>query len=143
MKPLWLTIALAEIGVKETPGPNATSKILDYHLATSLKATSDEIPWCSSFANWVMKQSGFRGTNSAAARSWLDYGEVLPDIIEGAIVIFRRGDPPSGHVTFATGRRVDNRIECVGGNQTDQVRVSWYHVDDILGIRWPSGVPHA
>jgi len=58
----WMDIAVAELGVHEDSHPGQhNSRILEYHQTTTLKATTDETPWCSSFVNWVMIQSGRQG----------------------------------------------------------------------------------
>ena len=64
----FYAMAKSQMGAHELPGKQQEKKILGYHQATSLKAIDDETPWCSSFANWVTKQCGVQGTNSAAAR---------------------------------------------------------------------------
>ncbi len=68
-------------GVEELPGAAHNPRILEYHRTTTLghgAASKDETPWCSSFVNFCMVMSGFRGTNSASARSWLKWGSGLP-----------------------------------------------------------------
>jgi conserved hypothetical protein TIGR02594 len=139
-QPIWLQHAEREIGVTEIPGEVHEDRILQYHKCTSLKATDDETPWCSAFVNWCMERAGIKGTNSAAARSWLDWGQVLDTPREGCIAIFKRGKPPSGHVTFYVGPSPDpTYINCLGGNQGDMVKCSRYAIADILGYRWPKG----
>jgi hypothetical protein len=44
-------IAKAELGTTEVPGTQNNPRILEYHATTTLKATTDEVPWCSSFVN--------------------------------------------------------------------------------------------
>ena len=130
-------IAKGELGVTETPGIEHTKRIIEYHATTTLKATADEISWCSSFVNWCVFKSGRRGTNSAAARSWLDYGTVVETPQEGDILIFKRGsDPKSGHVGFYTGEN-ELYYKVLGGNQSNQVKISLYKKADLLGIRRP------
>ena len=71
----WYNIAQAEMGVKEILGASKNNqRILDYHATTTLGAKTDEVPWCSSFVNWVMKQAGIEGTNNAMAKSWMNWG---------------------------------------------------------------------
>ena len=70
MKTPWIDIAKGEMHQAEIPGPMANPRIVEYHATTSLKATFDEVPWCSAFVNWVMEQAGIKGTGSAKARSW-------------------------------------------------------------------------
>ncbi|MGL4677802.1 MAG: TIGR02594 family protein [Plesiomonas shigelloides] len=127
-------IAKGEIGQKEIVGPADNQRIVEYHGTTTLKATDDETPWCSAFVNWCHHQAGIPGTNSAAARSWLNWGVSVTDPQEGDVVIFKRGNPPSGHVAFFVKREGDI-IRCLGGNQSDQVKISGYKVADVLGYR--------
>lgn len=135
--PKWLQIAWAELGQAEVKGSKHNQRIIDYHFATSLKATADEVPWCSSFANWCMKQAMIKGTGSAAARSWLTWGHKIEKPMVGAVVIFRRGsDPASGHVAFYLSED-DHTISVLGGNQGDKVSVAKYKKADLLGYRWP------
>ncbi|WP_224984859.1 TIGR02594 family protein [Geomonas agri] len=68
----WMGIARKEIGQKEVAGHRDNPRILSYHATTTLKATDDETPWCSSFVNWCLKQAGVKGTDSAAATSWVE-----------------------------------------------------------------------
>ena len=77
--PDWMQYAEGEIGVTETPGASHTQRILEYHKETSLGASDDETPWCASFANWVLKQAGIAGTNSAAARSFMQWGKAISE----------------------------------------------------------------
>lgn len=140
-QPLWLQFAEREIGTAEVAGEQDNARILEYHACTSLKSTEDSTAWCSAFVNWCMERAAIKGTNSAAARSWLDWGNVLEKPVEGCVVVFKRGAPPSGHVCFYVGADPDPAyIRCLGGNQSDQVKCSKYPVGDVLGYRWPKGV---
>lgn len=126
--------AKQEIGVKEILGGEHNPRILEYHATTTLKATDDETSWCSSFVNWCVIQAGLKGTNSAAARSWLTWGHETKEPKEGDIVVFKRGNPPSGHVAFFV-KKEGNFIHVLGGNQSDQVKVSAYKAEDLLSYR--------
>lgn len=141
--PAWADIALAEEGIVERPGPDQHHpRILDYHETTTLKATTDEISWCSSFVNWVMEQAGFEGTDSAAARSWLEWGQECPGPAPWAIVVFWRGSPKSwkGHVGFVVDVLRSGDLRVWGGNQSDQVCARVYDDARLLGYRYPNGV---
>lgn len=140
--PEWYDIALNEYGTHEIAGASHNRRIIEYHATTSLKATTDETPWCSAFVNWVMKQAGYKGTGSAAARSWLTYGVELQSPMLGCIVVLKRGNnPQSGHVCFYVEEVANNMIRCLGGNQGDQVKYSLYSKADVLSYRWPADVP--
>lgn len=134
-------IATLELGVHETKGPEATARIVEYAKRTTLRATSDEIAWCSSFANFVVDTAGLSGTHSAAARSWLDWGAPLEAPILGCIVVFDRHDannPNAAHVAICDHPDISNGIiRCIGGNQSDAVTIARTPVTKVLGYRAP------
>ena len=134
----WLDVARGEIGQREKKGAAANNaRIVEYHATTSGKFTKDETPWCSSFVNWVMEQSGKKGTDSARATSWKDYGTASDGPAVGAIAVIDRGNG-KGHVGFVIGRDGDN-IVLLGGNQKNSVRYSVYPEDKIAAYRLPPG----
>lgn len=140
MQPIWMEHGLRELETKEIPGEEDNPRIVEYHKCTSLRSDNDETPWCSAFVNWCLERSGIKGTNSAAARSFLDWGTVLDEPREGCIVILKRGAPPSGHVCFYAGSDSDTAyFRGLGGNQSNSVKCSRQLVGDILGYRWPKG----
>lgn len=134
--PKWLDIAYHELGVSEIPGIGSNKRIIQYHSTTTLQAELDEVPWCSSFVNWCMKSSMIKGTNSAAARSWLSWGYDCAEKM-GAIVILKRGtNEKHGHVGFAVSFTEDH-VEILGGNQKNKVCIQKFNKSDILGMKWP------
>jgi len=147
MKPKWLEIAEKEIGVTEKAGPANNQRIVQYHSTTTLKATQDSVPWCSSFVSWCITQAGLKGTNSAAAISWLNWG-VPTEPKEGAVTIIRQkqkgtdkatGSSSGNHVAFF--KKIEGgRIFLLGGNQSDQVKVSSFGLGsyEVIGYRWPT-----
>lgn len=136
--PVWLQIAGKELGQMEIPGEGHNPRILEYHQSTSLKATEDEVPWCAAFMCWVLEKAGIPSTRSAMARSYLKWGAPLDEPEIGCIVVFWRGsrESYSGHVAFYLGE-TDDYIKVLGGNQSDQVCISFYGKDRLLGYRWP------
>jgi uncharacterized protein (TIGR02594 family) len=134
----WMVFARGEMGQAEIEGAQNNPRIVEYHAATSLKATDDETPWCSAFANWCMKKAGIRGTGQANARSWLDWGRRIDTPVAGCIVVLKRGtSTTSGHVGFFTEKQGD-RIQVLGGNQSNRVKLSLYPTSDVLGYRLPA-----
>lgn len=130
----WMRIAHMELGVSESSNPR---RVIEYHQATSLGAKDTATPWCSSFACWVLKQAGYKTTNSAWARDWLKYGDIA-DTQKGCIMVFERGTPGgSSHVGFYTGKQTSTQYEVLGGNQGDSVCLKMYSKKDLLGCRWP------
>lgn len=140
----WMTIARGELGVKEFSGKiNNNPRIVEYHKTTSLGASSDEVSWCAAFVGWVMLKAGYTPTRSALARSYLSWGFALPAPRYGAVVVFRRGNNPTfGHVSIVT-KFDDNYVWCLGGNQSDSVKISRFARNTVLGYRWPSQVDTA
>jgi len=131
----WLDIARAELGMKEISGSKHNKRILEYHAATTLKATDDETPWCSAFVSWCLEKAGIESTKNAWARSYLAWGQAVKVPSIGCIVVFSRG-ASSGHVAFYLGE-TESSIQCLGGNQNNSVCVSSYPKDRVLGYRLP------
>lgn len=126
------------IGTKEIKGTVSNPDIVEFASFTSLKATSDEVPWCSSFANFIVATCGDKGTGSAAAKSWLNWGRVLDAPEAGCIVVLDRKDannPNAAHVTFFVCEDGPDHIQCIGGNQQDMVKQSRYAKKGVLGYR--------
>jgi len=136
IEPRWLTVAKGELGVKEIPGSGDNPRIVEYHQTTTLKATDDAVPWCSSFVNWCLEQAGVRGTKSAAASSWRDWGEELEEGRLGCIVVMRRQG--GNHVGFYMSEDADG-VFVLGGNQGDAVNVKHFPWEIVTHFRWPEG----
>lgn len=150
MKPKWLVIAEKELGTAEISGEENNPRIIEYHSTTTLKATHDEVPWCSSFVNWCMKQSGFEGTRNALAKSWLRWGKEIPEPVLGCICVIRnktaQNDPNTGsatgyHVGFWLSES-DDIVHMLGGNQGNRVKMSGFlkRTYEVCGYRIPEGV---
>ncbi len=138
----WLSIAQEELGIHEDSLPDQHNRrIIEYHHTTSLKATTDETPWCSAFVNWVVLKAGYGGTRSAAAKSWLDWGHHLTEPRTGAIAVIKRisASADAGfHVGFAVSSST-TVLRLLGGNQSDQVKYSSFPLKsyEVKGCRWP------
>lgn len=131
---LWMEVAKKEIGQKEIEGSETNPRIREYHRETTLSATNDETPWCSSFLNWVMKQAGHLGTRSAAAKSWALWGQKLELPQYGCVVVFEH------HVGLFV-KEIPFFVCVLGGNQGNQVKESWFKKAGIISYRWPQEVP--
>lgn len=144
----WLNIAQAEKGVMEDSRPGMHNKrILEYHKTTSLKATDDETPWCSSYVNWVMTQSKRKGTNNALAKSWLKWGVTVKQPAHGDIIVIRKktaglssatGSSTGYHVGFYL-TATPTYVRILGGNQKNQVKESNFSLKsfEVMGYRRP------
>lgn len=141
--PPWMDVAFSQHGVREIPGPKANPQILAYHATTTLRATSDETPWCSAFVNWCFHRARLMGTDSARARSWLDWGVPLQRPVIGCVAVLQRParGPDAGHVALWWSHRNPQECWLYGGNQDNTVGLKAYPRIDILGFRWPSDFP--
>lgn len=132
----WLEIAYEELDTTEVTGPGNNPRIIEYHKVTTLKATQDAVPWCSSFVCWCLEEAGLKSTRSAAARSYLDWGIELENPVEGCVVVLKRGvDSRSGHVGFYVNENA-GMIAILGGNQANKVQIQWFRKEDVLAYRW-------
>lgn len=139
--PVWLNIALAELGESEILGTQDNPRIVEYlktvNLGTSALGNIDEIAWCSAFANWVLRQAGYLTAGLPNAKSWLNWGEVLTSPRFGCLVVLDRGTEAwQGHVGFLMDIQGSNLI-LFGGNQSNRVGIASYPTDKIKGYRWP------
>jgi uncharacterized protein (TIGR02594 family) len=133
-----MTVARAEMGVAQYPAGHSNPRITEYHADTNIRGYDDKASWCSSFVNWCLAQAGIVGTNSALARSWLDWGEALDSPVPDCIAVLYRDDPSSwkGHVGFYL-RHDESYVYLLGGNQLEEVREHCYPVGSVLSYRWP------
>lgn len=141
--PKWVDRAWAWLGEKEVPGKGANNFItscLDTIKIPKNMANTDETPWCSAFVNKIIMDCGLPGNSSnqsGLARSWLKYGKSNGPSFGAITVLWRKSpDSTSGHVGFLM-RKLNGNLHLLGGNQSDQVKVSIYPESRLLGYRWP------
>lgn len=132
--------AVNELGQKEISGPDENPSIVRYAKegGSFEWINEDDTPWCSIFVNWCAKKSGLKGSGLANARSWLIIGQGVDNPQPGDVVVFWRESKDSwkGHVGFFFGFSKDGRrVFCLGGNQGNQVSISSFDVDQVLGYR--------
>ena len=133
----WMKTALKEKGIKTLKGADRNEPRIVEYLKTTTYANkiTDEVPWCSAFMNWTLKQNGIIGTNSASAISWLNFGIKLNEPRYGAIVVFPH------HVAYYIGN-INGTEFIFGGNQSGQVRYSSMNTyPKPLAYIWPIYLP--
>lgn len=137
----WMDKAWSHIGLHETAGNAATPEIVTMFASSGHpEVISDEVPWCAAFVGHCLKDASLPNTGSLMARSYLEYGSKRDEPEVGAIAVFKRGAPPSGHVAFVTGWG-DGKVRVLGGNQGNKVCEASYPTTDVLGYRWPPEPP--
>jgi len=140
-----LSLAQRFVGSKEVPGAMSNPIILAMLKLDLEFPEDDSVPWCSAFVNWICWLVRFPRSKSLRARSWLNVGRgiELGRARPGDVVVFQRGSGPQpgadvikapGHVGFYVGM-FGEFIEVLGGNQSDSVKVSRYHVGRLLSVR--------
>jgi uncharacterized protein (TIGR02594 family) len=95
--------------------------------------------WCAAFVNGVLHRAGMQGSDSLAAKSFLNVGQPVTDKPqEGDIVVLSRGDPngPYGHVGFYAGEgATPGSVRVLAGNQGNKVAYGEFPASQVLGIR--------
>ncbi len=133
-----LELALSQIGIREIPGNKDNPDVLKYFNDIGFDGSQlkDETAWCSAFVNWVMKNSDAPYTGKLNARSWMQIGTETNDPKTGDVVVLWRGSKNSwkGHVGFYITQR-NGFIYILGGNQSNQVKISAYPDHRLLGYR--------
>jgi uncharacterized protein (TIGR02594 family) len=93
--------------------------------------------WCADFMNFVLRRSGGKGTQSRAARSFLEYGNKLDGPRVGAIAIMYRKGRNSGHVGVVRGTDGKGNPILVSGNHGPTVREAMYPKERVLAYVMP------
>lgn len=134
----WMGTALGEVGVREVAGSQHSKRVLEYHDATILNASTDETAWCAAYTSWVLQTSKLPSLRSARALDYLAYGVAIAAPCYGAIGVLRmKGSNHVGFVVKADG----TYISLLGGNQANSVCVARFPRSAFLGFRYPAGVP--
>lgn len=96
--------------------------------------------WCAASMNAAERAAGKPGNSHLNAQSFRTYGTKveLDDAQEGDIVVFHFpfDQPWQGHVTyFVSWDDVDNKVKCIGGNQSNMICYAEYIQDYVTDIR--------
>jgi uncharacterized protein (TIGR02594 family) len=143
--PAWLQEAFSVLGLSEIAGARHEKRIVEmYRAAGHPEIKDDETAWCAAYVNWCLSQAGIDGTGSLMARSFVKYGRGLhrtDTIPRGAIAIWPRGAPPSGHVNIVL-HDDGAYVWCIGGNQSKAgtngaVTIGKYAKGQAVAYRWP------
>ncbi|MGB1294859.1 MAG: TIGR02594 family protein [Flavobacteriales bacterium] len=133
-----IEIAFSQFGVKEIKGKQDNPEVLKYFDEMGLDGSrlKDETSWCSAFMNWVAMNSELEPSGELTARSWLKVGWEVKEPILGDVVVFWRESPQSwkGHVGLFI-RETKHFIYVLGGNQSNQVKISAYNKTQLLQYR--------
>jgi uncharacterized protein (TIGR02594 family) len=93
--------------------------------------------WCADFMNFVLRRAGGKGTQSRAARSFLEYGKRLDGPRVGAIAILYRKGANNGHVGVVRGTDGQGNPILVSGNHGPTVKESIYAKAKVMAYVMP------
>lgn len=131
----WMTLAKQYMGQHEILGAKDNQFILDCFKYTGYKAHHDEVPWCAAFVCRMLEETHNKSTKSAAAASYENFG-LASELKPGCIIVFKW--PGGGHhVTFCHHIVDSTHVACIGGNQSDMVKISVFPRHSIVATRWP------
>src|SRR5208337_2063380 len=138
MKPPWQVELEKNLGDSEY---NDMAEIQQWIMETD--GNPNREAWCADSLNHWLNKTGFEPTHSPAAASFLNWGTDIGDTPqEGCIVVFQWSSGPDAgghHVTFYHHAVDDENIDCIGGNQSREVKHSTYPVSDVVSYRMPTG----
>ncbi|MES2408745.1 MAG: TIGR02594 family protein [Patescibacteria group bacterium] len=119
------------IGLQNNP------RVLEYFAKVGQSwVHDDETAWCAAFVGFCLETAGIPSTKALNARSYLKWGKLTTTPKFGDIVVFWRISPTSiyGHVAFFL-KESNGFTYVLGGNQSNQVCVSKYPTNTVLGYR--------
>lgn len=126
--------------MREVTGSGDNPRIVEYLQSTTLdapKASQDETPWCSAFANWCVERAGHAGTEfgvGAVVASVGVWQRMSHARAASWCWIAARG--PATWASFV--KSTASEIRLLGGNQSDRVWESSYPRERLMGYRLPA-----
>ena len=137
-QPLARSRSDAAVAAAQVPGAAAVLlEALRWRGRTAKQLGLPTTLWCADFMNYVFRQAGGKGTQSRSSRSYLQFGKKLDGPRVGAIAIFYRGGPNTGHVGVVRGTDGDGNPIVVSGNHGPTVRESIYPKAKVIAYVMP------
>ena len=137
MKDLLLEV-LSHYGLSEVSGRQSNPEILEFFYELDYDWVNDDsaISWCSAMLSYYAKKCGYEYHKQLNARGWLKMPIVVLKPELGDVVILWRNDPNSweGHVGLFVNW-TPTKVYLAGGNQSNQINITAYPRDRIIGIR--------
>jgi uncharacterized protein (TIGR02594 family) len=96
--------------------------------------------WCAAFVNSSLQQAGIRGSGSAVANSFQNWGTPVPasQVMPGDVVLETKGKGPGqvgGHVGLGTGKYGGGKIGMLSGNSGNKVTDKMIPADNDIMVR--------
>ncbi|AIY14638.1 TIGR02594 family protein [Cellulophaga baltica] len=88
-------------------------------------------PWCASFMNWCMNESGYKYAKSASSlapihNNFKAHFRKIEEPIYGCIVVYKHKTKWKGHTGFLYGLDKDGNYLLLGGNQGNTINIEKY-----------------
>lgn len=128
----FVNSARGYLGDSSKHNPGALDKLMG-------KRNAFDEKWCADFLNAILKLNDTKGTGSAAAKSFLNYGSaVTPQQIQPGDVVVIKNKDGSYHVGLYAGAAAGGRLSVIGGNQHGgQVNEESFAASSVAAIRRP------
>lgn len=129
----WMSIAIRE--AMQWKGRKAPKISDNYHNEIGQNGTLSTVPWCASFANYCLKESGFSYVKSRSSQFPVNSRLFIKidKPIYGALMVLRTYSKSSGkwlggrgHVGFVYGKTKNGKLAVLGGNQNSSIKLSEY-----------------
>lgn len=133
-----IEVAAGYLGLSESRDQDNITLSRFISQAAGIEINPAKTAWCAAFVDAVLHKSNLGGgTGKLNARSYLNWGVPVDTPRRGDVVVFSRGDPNGwqGHVGFFEGYDSNGNIRVLGGNQGNQVSVTSYNPNRLLGFR--------
>lgn len=135
----WVAAARADMGQRETLGPNDSPWIRTMLARLGAKWLLGQ-PWCGgAVAKWMQDCGIDLPKHWYRAKAWSDWGVPLDHPAHGCVVVFERNG--GGHVGLVVGEDPAGNLLVLGGNQSDSVNVRAFQRERVVAYRWPEGRP--
>lgn len=139
--------AFADLGLSEIIGKKHERRVLAlYADAGHPEVKDDETAWCAAGVGAWLHRGRYPNSGSLMARSYVKYGvacDLKKKVPRGAIAVWPRGKPPSGHVNIVLDDD-GTFLTCIGGNQSNGsgggVTISRERKIKAIACRMPPGV---
>ena len=132
-----LLAMLEDYGLSEVEGKESNPEIIAMGKELGYDITDDSsTAWCSLALNYYAKKCGYEYTGDLSARSWLKMSIMVLKPKLGDVVVLWREHPTSwkGHVGLFVAQDA-KRIYILAGNQGNQINITAYSRDRLLGYR--------
>jgi uncharacterized protein (TIGR02594 family) len=141
-EPGWLTLARAEIGIREGKGAANNARVVRLFADAGFPGIKqDSVAWCAAAVGAMLARAGHKPSGSLAARSYEAWGVGLIEPVLGCVATKRRGASTwQGHVFFVVGAD-KTHVFGLGGNQADAWSIAKFKRAEITSYRWPLDVP--